>query len=662
MNNNTCSRLILSAAALAVMAGCGGGSTFNVQNPPPPTSLSSPLTVAFQPAPPSSILINGTAQLTAVVQNDDSKAGVDWSIGCPQPGKCGSLSPLHTASGEAVTYSSPPTIFGNNETVSIVALATADHTKNVQNPIAVTAYGSILGGTYVMQTDGSDFSGLPYQRAGVITLDGNGGIVAGEQTVNFSNPNTGLLSSVTDAITGGSYFVGADGRGELVINTNDPDVGQNGIQTFSLVVLSNSQVLLNKVDDPTFAGASNEVSVGYLDLQTTPPAPSLGNAFVASGLDVSGSPLGMGGVLNIDSPPSISGTGSAFDVTSPSNYGPGVVVPSSTVSGTVSTPDAFGTFQITLATDFANSVQFTVYPIDATRAKLIETDGSFGFASGALYTQGSQTGTYKGKGKFNNTYAFAMNGRDLGGGAESLAAAGVFSTTGAGTLSNGFMDESQAGDFVQVDDNFQATYAVGPGSDPTITTDPAGTGRYYIPLSANTGFPKFTFTTPTNGSGPALVFYMSTTNGPVLILDADVEPNLFGGGAGTGIAFPLVAGSSFSGPYGTVFTQNLQATMAEVVGEITANNNTLSGVLDFNAQPDDTSLTGTLQAGPVAHRLRGTITDDLFSTSLGTTTLKVAFYPIDSTQGFFVEHDLPATGDVTFGSYYARTPVCQGCP
>ena len=662
MGRKACFRLLLSTPALAIMAACGGGSTFNVQNPPPPPPQGSSLTVMFQPAPPSSLLINGTAQVTAVIQNDSSKAGVDWSLGCPQPGKCGSLSSVHTASGQAVTYSAPPSFFGNNETVSIVALATADHTKNAQNPVVITAYGNVLGGTYVIQTGGSDFSGLPFQRVGVITLDGNGGVVAGEQTVNFSDPNTGLASSVTDPVTGGSYFVGADGRGELVINTNNPNLGQLGIETFSLVVLSNSQVLLNKVDDPSFQGGSNELSVGFLDLQTTPPAPSLGYAFVASGMDVSGSPMGMGGVLNIDSPQSISGTGSAFDVTNPNSFGAGVVVPSSAVSGTLGAPDAFGTFQIALATDFASSIQFTVYPIDATRAKLIETDGSFGFTSGSLYSQGAQTGTYKGKGKFNGTYTFAINGRDVGQGAASLAAAGVFSTTGSGTLTNGFVDESQADVFVQIDDGFQATYAVGPGSDPTITTDPAGTGRYYIPVSANTGFPKFTFATPANGSGPAWVFYMTTTNGPVLMLDADVEPTLFGGGVGTGIAYPLIAGSSLAGSYGTVFTQNLQGTIAKVVGEITANNNTLSGVLDSNTQPDDTSLTGTLQTGPIAHRLRATMTDDLFTNSLGTTTLKMAFYPVNSTRGFFVEHDLPSSGDVTFGSYYARTPVCPGCP
>jgi hypothetical protein len=95
-------------------------------------------------------------------------------------------------------------------------------------------------------------------------------------------------------------------------------------------------------------------------------------------------------------------------------------------------------------------------------------------------------------------------------------------------------------------------------------------------------------------------------------------------------------------------------------------------VLDFNGasgpQMDDTSLTGTFQPGPVANRSHGPMSDVFFTTASGTTSLRMAFYPIDSTQGFFVEHDLANisgvldSGDVAFGYYSARTPVCQGCP
>ena len=666
------SSLVLSAA-MSLLAGCGGGSTLNLQNPPAPPSGN--VAIAFNPAPPNSLPLNGTASLTAVVSNDPSSSGVDWSLNCQNPGNCGSISPSHTPSGQTTTYTPPAAFAGNNYPVKVVAFATADHSRNITASIAVTAFGSALTGNYVIGTSGADFSGQPYQRAGVMTLDGNGGITGGEQTVNFVNPNSATYTSVTDSITGGTYFVGMDGRGELVINTNDQSIGQNGVETFSLVVLTSSHVLLTKIDDFSFQGSSNETSVGTLDLQTPAPAPTLGYAFVANGTDTGGSAMGLGGVFNVDSPLSISGTGSAFDVASPNNNGPGVVTPSSAVSGTVSAPDALGAFQVALATDFA-TVQFTAYPIDATHAKLIESDGSFGLTAGDAYSQGAATGTYKKKKNFVGSYVVGIFGRDLGGGSASLAAGGLFTTTGAGTLNSGYLDESQSSDLVQISDKFHATYAVGPGSDPTIVTDPAGTGRYYIPASVKTGFPNFIFATHKNGTGSAWVFYTTTSGGPVLVLDADVEPvltsGLSAGGVGTGIAYPIVAGSAFSGSYGTIFTQNLQGNEGDVVGKIAASNNALSGVLDLNSafgpQVDDTSLTGSFQASAIANRLTGSLSDTFFVNSQGTTSLGMAFYPIDSTQGFFVENDLadsagnPISGDLTFGYYATRTPVCQGCP
>ena len=665
---------LLSAAMLSILAACGGGSTLNIQNPPPPPASSS-VSIAFQPAPPSSLALGGTAPVTAVVSNDPSNAGVDWSLNCQNPGNCGSLSPLHTASGQATTYTPPTSISTNSQGVSIVAFATADHAKNVGTLVTITGFAGFLkSGTYVIETSGSDTSGFPYQRAGVIVLDGNGGVTGGEQTVNFTDPNIGATSSVTDPVAGGSYLVGADGRGTLSIQTNDVNIGQQGIETFSFVALSNSRLLLTKLDDLSLPGSSNEVSVGTLDLQASATAPAKGYAFVANGMSTSGLAMGVGGVFNIDSSQTISGVGSAFDLVF--DDGTGTVNPSSAVSGTVSTPDKFGVFQVTLATDFG-SVQFNAYPLgDGTHLKLIEIDGSVGWTVGDGFSQGSATGTFKTKSTFTGKYAFGIFGRDLQGLNASLAAAGLFSTSGTGTLTSGFLDESQSSNMVQISDNFHATYAVGPGSDPTVTTDPAGTGRFYVPLSSATGFPDFTFVNSNNGTGPAWVLYLVGNGGPALMLDADIEPllssGLLGGGVGTGIAYPTTAGASFSGAYGTIFTQNLVGTENDVVGKIAVSSQALSGVLDSNSlagpQTNDTSFSGSFKTTAISGRLIGTLSDAFFTNDLGTTDLSVSFYPIDSTQGFFVETDLadssgtPISGDLSFGYYATRTPVCQACP
>src|SRR5262249_15303443 len=158
-------------------------------------------------------------------------------------------------------------------------------------------------------------------------------VTAGEQTVSYVDQTSGALFSVSDTITGGSYFVGPDGRGTITLNTANQNIGQQGVEVFSLVVLSSSQALIAKIDDPNnIQVQSNESSVGTMDLQTSNAAPTGGYAFVVSGTDVASlSPTAFGGVFNIDSPKTISGVGSVADQDLA-----GSLFPSAALSGTVS--------------------------------------------------------------------------------------------------------------------------------------------------------------------------------------------------------------------------------------------------------------------------------------------------------------------------------------
>ena len=643
--------LPFSAAMVLGLAGCGGVTT-NVQNPPPPVTAA--VSIAFQPAPPTSVAINSTATFTAVVNHDSTSAGVDWSLNCPINGNCGSLSAAHTPSGQPVTYTPPQALNSNNQMATIVAFAAVDHSKNVGSAITVSAFGSALRGTYVLQTNGTDISGNPYQRAGVIVLDGNGNISSGEQTVNFMNPNTGLLLSVSDPVTGGGYFVGVDGRGTLTINTADQDLGQQGVETFSMVVLSSSQALVTYLNTQ----GSSESSVGSLDLQTVTAAPAGGYAFLVSGTDVNAfvsgagpaSTIGIGGIFNIDSPHTISGAGSVADLAA--NDGTGIVTPSASISGTVSAPDSFGVLQITLATSFALSpIQFTAYIVDASHMKLIESDDTLGTGSavtaGVAIGQGSATGTFTTNRDFAGTYAFGIFGQDQGGSPYSLASAGLF-TAASGTLSNGYLDEFQTDFGLQISGKFHGTY----------TVDPAGTGR----VDSNSSIVLANL----NGSGPELVFYLTGNGQPALVLDADIEPVLSGAGLGTGLAYPVRAGASLAGDYGLSFGQNLSGTQTNGVGQILTNNSAgiFSGVADmnfgFSGQPD-TPLTGTFQTTVISGRLTGTLSNQFFPSDLS-----VAFYVIDSGHGYFIEVDGGPNGtnpgNLSLGYFATRSPVCQGCP
>src|SRR6266567_4989600 len=341
---------LVAAGMIAVLTGCGG-STTNVQNQAAPPSAT--ISIAFEPAPDRAVSLNATTDLTAVVTNDSSNVGVDWALLCSSGSNCGTLLPLHTASGAAATYTPPSVISGNSQTFTIEAFATADHNTNVIAPITVTGFAGSLKGTYVLATQGIDANG-PFQLAGAIVLDGNGGITSGEQT------HSDYLHTVSDSVTGGSYYIGPDGRGTLTINTTDVNIGQQGVENLSLVYLSGSQALMATLDNPNLQ-PSNETSSGTLDRQTSTGEPTAGYAFVTSGTDVNLQPMAMGGIFKIDSPGAISGSGSVAD-----QNDAGVLSSGATLSGSLTNPDSFGSLKIKLKMSFSSTpIQFTGYIVDA---------------------------------------------------------------------------------------------------------------------------------------------------------------------------------------------------------------------------------------------------------------------------------------------------------
>jgi hypothetical protein len=627
--------LFLLVVTIVVSTGCGGGTT-NVQNPPAPATA--PIAIAFTPAPVASVNLASTTTFTAVVTNDANDAGVDWALLCQNNTNCGTLSPLHTASGETANYAPPTSISGNTQAVAIEAFATADHSKNVTTSLSVIAFASNLKGNYVFQVQGED-ANSPFNLAGVIVLDGNGGITSGEQTLGDS------LVSVSDSITGGSYYVGADGRGTITINTADQSIGQQGVENLSLVFLSNSRALIATLDDPTLPQQSFEISSGTLDLQTTQTAPSGGYAFAVNGIDINSQPIAMGGVLKIDSPNTISGAGSVADLDDA-----GSLIPNATISGAVTSPDALGSLKFNLTSAFASSLQFTGYIVDATHIKLIESDNqgsgiSFGSTAGMAIGQGSATGTFTSNSSFSGTYVFDILGQDLSGlPVTSLASIGQFSADSGGNLMNGYDDEFLSGLGIDLSDSFTGTY----------TVDPTGTGR----VDSSVSFSH-------NGVGPELIFYLTGNGNPPLVLDVDA--NL--GSIGTGFAHPQTTPPfSFNGQYGVEYIQSSGIMENTATGQVTADgtSNSVSGIVDtnlnFSPQPN-TPISGSFAAIPSSGRFTGSLVNTFFPTPTGTpNTIAVAYYVVDPSLVFFVETDSATSGELSFGYFAARSPVCPGCP
>ena len=639
--------LLLLAMTLVVVAGCGGGTT-NVQNPPPPPQ--SKLSVAFQPAPATSLLINATTDLTAVVSEDPGNYGVDWSVTCHSVGNCGTLSSSHSDSGQTVTYYPPQTLLGNSEPVNIVAFATADHTKNAVAPMTVLAFGSILKGVYVIQVNGNDGT-YPYNLTGVVSLDGNGNIGSGQQTLDFLDPQTAAYTSLTTPIAGGSYFVGPDGRGTITISTTD-NTGTQVTEQYGLVVLFSSQALVADMSNQTF-------STGTLDRQASTTAPTGGYAFALNGADTTPSPLAIGGVLNVDN--IATGANSLVDqVYDPSQSHTQTLV-SCKPKGSVSQPDVNGVVTVDLTLTGKNcigSVQLAGYIVDDMHVKLIETDSNSNFSlSGIAIGQGSATGSFD-LASFNGTYVWGVLGvetTDNPPPLSSLTSVGTVTADGTGNIQNGFTDTLMlAGlnpDGTTSPAQISAPMIDGTDGGSTYQVDGYGVGRVIT---------TFKYQTKTSFNN-RYIFYLTANRGLALVLDAGGNDK-HDPAMGVGIAYPQTPPPSLSGPYGFSFTLASSGGQAEVIGQMTADvtkGPPLFGAADYSASVGSMSLSGSYGDPDSYGRMQGTL--DLSGNNPLSTAM--VYYPVDSDHGFFVESDLvnPGSGQVALGYFARRVQVCDAC-
>jgi hypothetical protein len=559
----------------------------------------------------------------------------------------------------------------------IVAYAEAQETANNASPVTITTFNSSLpAGKYVLYAQGADSSLNPYQFAGVITLDGQGNITGGEQTANYAS-----YGSLSDTNLTGSYFLGNDGRGTITINTNDKNIGGNGVETFAFVYLSSTQALISQMDIGNAAtGAS---ATGTLDLQTSTAAPTGGYAFAVNGTDVVKTlPVAFGGVLNIDSPNTISGTGSVTDEI----VGNKVNATAQGLSGTLTSPDQFGGVTLNLTAPFGASnksisLQFTGYIVDAAHIKLIETDAvsgsGFGLTAGLAIGQGNATGSFKSGSSFSGTYVFGILGTDLSNSnlsPNTLTAAGLFTADGSGNLTNGFTDTFLDVNTVQGSvSNPQTGAQISAAFTGTYSVDSTGTGRATSTAITFNPEPKDDYT-------PAFFFYLTGLSGE----GAPAALILQGGdthypSVGTGIAYLQSGSASFSGDYGLSFTQEQSGTgendgTAPLSADATTAPPSLSGVADVNESfgaNQDQPFTGTFAApsanSPFTGVLVGT-NNAVVSSVAFIPQIAVDYYFIDPNHGFFVETDLVTAtspeqqGQVSLGYYTARTPVCAGCP
>jgi hypothetical protein len=478
---------------------------------------------------------------------------------------------------------------------SLAVLAACGGGSSSNPPVNPPPSGSFsngnLNGNYVFSVTGTandqfnDFVTI----MGVFTADGRGNITGGVLDQNSTATNGLILANITS----GAYSVGPDGRptgnstipiGLLTLQTDTAGAFQ-----FDFVLTSNSHGLVIQFEN--FGSAS-----GTLDLQNPVTQANINGRSYAfnftgsSGFDTVFCNLNVGssvvisyatvGAFTLNSIGQIVSGLEDFNNNCISSGGTNLPVTGGDI--TLGTNTGFGTATITSgAGASAVTYNFDVFPIDATHLKFIETD-TLPILVGDAFTQTSSIPTG------NNVYTVAGfdNSVNVAG---PFTAAGILHMDGNGTV---------ASDSVQDVNDFGLASIVSVSGSYTAVSD----GRAELTLSG--------FINGNNGLGcSACVFAVYPSSGGLQMLEID------DGGSTNGIAYPQSAtalasvegyGMNLSG---VVFNSS-SSSAEDDIAELTNNNGTFNGIIDFNDQ-GSTSFKNTFTASYAADSSvsgRGTVT------------------------------------------------------
>jgi hypothetical protein len=103
------------------------------------------ISVHLSPPPPATLDVGASTQLTAVVANDPTDAGVSWTASCGGAGDCGSFNPATTATGVATTYTAPAAVPSGSTSsglVQVTVASVADPTRTATFTITIATAGS----------------------------------------------------------------------------------------------------------------------------------------------------------------------------------------------------------------------------------------------------------------------------------------------------------------------------------------------------------------------------------------------------------------------------------------------------------------------------------------------------------------------------------------
>lgn len=605
----------------SVTASTPGASTaasFSLTNTTPP-----PIAVSIGPSP-ASLQVSTGAGFTAFVANDLANAGVTWTVTCGSAGACGTFSAAAELNGVATDYVAPAAIPTNN-TVTLTATSVTNPTASASRTVTITGQNTALSdGTYVFSLGGENgVNGSLYYVGGAFQISG-GTVVTGEQDYIDNSPYY-----AQDSIIGGSIGTTPDGNLIITLNTNDPNVGINGIETLDAAMISATRARLIEFDNLT--------SHGRMDLQSTTSAPSAGYVFETAGVDSASFPTAIGGVINIDNAGgsgAISGNGSVFDL----NDGGSVLQAQALAPSTYSAPDSFGRVVFNLVPSAASGIppiNLVGYIVDSVHMRIVEASDSFGGATGGIAIgQGANTGTFSTASILGSGYVVGISGFDA-------STTGVLQTAGVLTANT---DGGTVSGAINYNDFVAAQNGPSPLSGGTYTVDPTGRVTMTNVTDGNASFTIQIYLSGQPGESEATVTTMDAT-------DAQSGLAWLQTGSGTFAAASLFGSYvlNASGYDPTLFAEY------DAAGPVVADgNSTLAGSTDLNwlgntvtnitpAQGSAVSATFSASgSGAFTGTISGLDVSDCTafnSGGSGCTQDAFSYYLIDTTKVFFIETD-----------------------
>ena len=583
------------------------------------TSSGAAISVAFASQPPSSLAINATTSIAAIVTNDSKNAGVTWTVTCGST-SCGSFNPTTTASNAATTYTTPSAV-PSPATVTLTATSVTDKTKSASATVTITSSSTsvLADGNYVLHVSGQDLNG-PYFLVAAFNVK-SGAITGGEQ--DFSDPNIGS----SDALVPAQSSIISTGSGnniQIVLATANTQIGVNGMETIHGTFVSNTRMLISEFDAAAAA-------TGSLDLQTTAATPSGGFAFSMNGNDDSSdnNQISFGGVLNFTGA-TLSTSNSVFDIADAD----GTVLTQQTFSsGSVSAPDAYGRVTVNLTPNTASNVPtiaLSAYIVDGHTIQIIESqgDGLNADMGGTALAQGNNANNFSTASVSGSTYVDGSIGSDSVG---SLILGGSF-VFGAGNTASGQLA-------------FNDLENVTPNSFSGANYQVSSTGRVAI-----------TNVIPSNLSNITLTFIMYLDgSGNAMIMGADGVQQT------SGSAYQQTATPTYQGNYALAVQGSLYGpvlTNGEVItlpygaaGPVAINSNAITGFTDYTSQdanPPNFSPFDTYSNATLSGQVNSPSTGNLSVTGLNSYTTGQAgqfgYYPIDSNRLLAIELDENAQG------------------